>query len=188
MVAGWVLSSETTAFDLIHAQFVRDVAPGEVVEVELTEVKKRFARARLLKILQSSLERVTPACQYFGECGGCQYQHLAYPVQLRIKHKQICDLFQRIGGFAFLQQLFRLLDQLGGLSPVGVMVHFAQRANPAGPPPSATQGRAESGVARGGGRVDRPTRFVFSEQFFSPAPPRGNRAGEVAFRRNEIFD
>ena len=79
--------------------FVPFVAPGEVVEVELTEVKKRFARARLLKILQSSLERVTPACQYFGECGGCQYQHLAYPVQLRIKHKQICDLFQRIGGF-----------------------------------------------------------------------------------------
>jgi len=27
----WVLSSETTAFDLIHAVFVRDVEPGEVV-------------------------------------------------------------------------------------------------------------------------------------------------------------
>jgi tRNA/tmRNA/rRNA uracil-C5-methylase (TrmA/RlmC/RlmD family) len=79
--------------------FVPFVAQGEVVEVELTEVKKRFARARLLKILQPSPERVAPACRYFGECGGCQYQHLAYPVQLRIKHKQICDLFQRIGGF-----------------------------------------------------------------------------------------
>ena len=43
-------------------------------------------------------ERVAPACRYFGECGGCQYQHLAYPAQLRIKHKQISDLFQRIGG------------------------------------------------------------------------------------------
>ncbi len=79
--------------------FVPFVAQGEVVEVELTEVKKRFARARLLKILQPSPERVAPACRYFGECGGCQYQHLAYPAQLRIKHKQICDLFQRIGGF-----------------------------------------------------------------------------------------
>jgi tRNA/tmRNA/rRNA uracil-C5-methylase (TrmA/RlmC/RlmD family) len=41
---------------------------------------------------------VAPACRYFGECGGCQYQHIAYPAQLRIKHKQACDLFQRIGG------------------------------------------------------------------------------------------
>jgi amidophosphoribosyltransferase len=30
----YVLSSETTAFDLIHAQFVRDVAPGEVVIID----------------------------------------------------------------------------------------------------------------------------------------------------------
>jgi len=79
--------------------FVPFVALGEVVEVEVTEVKKRFARARLLQVLQPSPERVAPACRYFGQCGGCQYQHLAYPAQLRIKHKQICDLFQRIGGF-----------------------------------------------------------------------------------------
>jgi len=79
--------------------FVPFVAPGEVAEVEVTEVKKRFARARLLRVLQASPERVAPACPYFGECGGCQYQHLDYPAQLRIKHKQISDLFQRIGGF-----------------------------------------------------------------------------------------
>jgi tRNA/tmRNA/rRNA uracil-C5-methylase (TrmA/RlmC/RlmD family) len=79
--------------------FVPWVAPGERVEVEVTEVKKRFARARLLNILEPSPDRVAPACRYFGDCGGCQYQHLAYPAQLLIKHKQICDLFQRVGGF-----------------------------------------------------------------------------------------
>jgi tRNA/tmRNA/rRNA uracil-C5-methylase (TrmA/RlmC/RlmD family) len=78
--------------------FVPFVAPGETVEVELTEVKKRFGRARLVKVLEASPARVEPACRYFGECGGCQYQHIAYPAQLRIKHKQACDLFQRIGG------------------------------------------------------------------------------------------
>jgi len=78
--------------------FVPFVAPGETVEAEWTEVKKRFGRARLRQVLQPSPERVTPACRYFGECGGCQYQHLAYPAQLRIKYKQACDLFQRIGG------------------------------------------------------------------------------------------
>jgi tRNA/tmRNA/rRNA uracil-C5-methylase (TrmA/RlmC/RlmD family) len=78
--------------------FVPFVALGETVEAELVEVKKRFGRARLLKVLEASPDRVAPACRYFGECGGCQYQHIAYPAQLRIKHKQVCDLLQRIGG------------------------------------------------------------------------------------------
>ncbi len=78
--------------------FVPFVMLGEVVEAEVTEVKKRFARARLLRVVQASPERVQPLCRYFGDCGGCQYQHIDYPAQLRIKHKQICDLFERIGG------------------------------------------------------------------------------------------
>jgi tRNA/tmRNA/rRNA uracil-C5-methylase (TrmA/RlmC/RlmD family) len=79
--------------------FVPFVLVGEVVEVEITEVKKRFARGRLLKVLQPSPERVKAECRYFGDCGGCQYQHIDYAAQLRLKHKQICDLFERIGGF-----------------------------------------------------------------------------------------
>jgi len=79
--------------------FVPFVASGETVEVEVTEVKKRFARARLVRVLQPSPERVQPGCRYFGDCGGCQYQHLSYPAQLQLKQKQVSDLFQRIGGF-----------------------------------------------------------------------------------------
>jgi tRNA/tmRNA/rRNA uracil-C5-methylase (TrmA/RlmC/RlmD family) len=80
--------------------FVPFVAPGEVVEAEVTEVKKRFARARLLRVVAASSDRVEPLCPHFGQCGGCQYQHLDYSLQLRLKHKQISDLFQRIGHFA----------------------------------------------------------------------------------------
>ncbi len=80
--------------------FVPFVLVGEEVEVQLIEVKKRFARARLVKVLKPAPERVAPKCRYFGECGGCQYQHIDYPAQLRLKQKQITDLFQRIGGFA----------------------------------------------------------------------------------------
>ena len=79
--------------------FVPFVAVGETVEAEIVEVKKRFARAKLLKVTQASPQRVTPQCQYFGACGGCQYQHLDYSTQLALKHKQITDLFQRVGGF-----------------------------------------------------------------------------------------
>lgn len=79
--------------------FVPFVALGETVEIEITEVKKRFARGRLLKVVSTSPDRVTPLCPYFGDCGGCQYQHLDYSAQLRIKHKQIVDLFDRVGKF-----------------------------------------------------------------------------------------
>ncbi len=79
--------------------FVPFVAVGELVEAEITELKKRYARARLLRVLEPSPERVEPGCRYFGACGGCQYQHLAYSAQLRLKHKQIGDLFERLGHF-----------------------------------------------------------------------------------------
>jgi len=77
--------------------FVPLVIVGETVWVEITEVKKQFARAKLLHVEEASPERVAPACRYFGHCGGCQYQHLAYPAQLRVKQKQIADLFERVG-------------------------------------------------------------------------------------------
>ena len=80
--------------------FVPFVVVGEEVEIEVTEVKKRFARGRLLRVITPSPQRVEPLCRYFGDCGGCQYQHIAYPAQLEIKRKQVADLFQRIGGFS----------------------------------------------------------------------------------------
>ncbi len=79
--------------------FVPFVLTGEEVEIEITEAKKRFGRARLLQILKPSPHRGAPPCPYFGDCGGCQYQHIDYPTQLEVKRKQIVDLFQRIGGF-----------------------------------------------------------------------------------------
>jgi 23S rRNA (uracil1939-C5)-methyltransferase len=77
--------------------FVPFVIVGETVEVEITEVKKNFARAKLLRIVTPSPERVTPECRYFTQCGGCQYQHIDYAAQLGFKHKQIADLFERFG-------------------------------------------------------------------------------------------
>jgi len=77
--------------------FVPFVLVGETVEVEITEVKRHFARAKLLRVEQASPDRVEPACRYFGQCGGCQYQHVDYAAQLPLKQKQVVDLFERIG-------------------------------------------------------------------------------------------
>jgi tRNA/tmRNA/rRNA uracil-C5-methylase (TrmA/RlmC/RlmD family) len=77
--------------------FVPFVLVGETVEAEITEIKKNFARAKLLRVEKPSAHRVTPLCEHFSRCGGCQYQHVDYPEQLKIKHKQITDLFERVG-------------------------------------------------------------------------------------------
>jgi tRNA/tmRNA/rRNA uracil-C5-methylase (TrmA/RlmC/RlmD family) len=79
--------------------FVPFTAVGELVEVEITEAKKNFARGKALHVLEPSAARATPECPYFGTCGGCQYQHLSYETQLALKHKQISDLFEKIGKF-----------------------------------------------------------------------------------------
>lgn len=77
--------------------FVPFVIPGEKIVAEVTEVKKKFARAKLVEVTTPSPLRVEPQCPYFAACGGCQYQHVAYAEQLVLKRKQIADLFQRIG-------------------------------------------------------------------------------------------
>lgn len=78
--------------------FVPFVLTGEEVEIEVTEVRKSFARGRMLRLIRHSPDRVGPECPHFGACGGCQYQHLAYPEQLRVKHKQVADLMERMAG------------------------------------------------------------------------------------------
>jgi len=79
--------------------FVPFVIPGERVEAEVIELKKTFARARLLQVTEPSADRVAPRCAYYGECGGCQYQHVAYTRQLAIKHRQGVEMIRRIGRF-----------------------------------------------------------------------------------------
>jgi tRNA/tmRNA/rRNA uracil-C5-methylase (TrmA/RlmC/RlmD family) len=78
--------------------FVPFTIAGELIQAEITEVKKRFARGRMVTILEPSPDRSEPACRYFGQCGGCQYQHVDYQAQLKLKHKQVRDIFERIGG------------------------------------------------------------------------------------------
>ena len=80
--------------------FIPFVLVGEEVEGEITELKRSYARARLVAVRKAAGERVAPLCRYFGECGGCQYQHLAYPAQLALKHKQIVDVLERVGRFS----------------------------------------------------------------------------------------
>ncbi len=79
-----------------RAVFVPFVLPGEVVQIEITEDKKRYARGWPFEWLEVSPDRITPRCIHFGACGGCQYQILDYAKQLEMKQAIMKDQFQRI--------------------------------------------------------------------------------------------
>lgn len=74
--------------------FVPFTLEGEIVDVEIVSRHKNFVRARLVTIIEASPHRVPPPCPYFGHCGGCQLQHMSYEEQLRIKEKQLKELFE----------------------------------------------------------------------------------------------
>ncbi|NPB06555.1 MAG: 23S rRNA (uracil(1939)-C(5))-methyltransferase RlmD [Aquificae bacterium] len=76
---------------------VRYSAPGETVEVELLKEKRDYAEGVALKVIEPSPFRREPPCPYYGVCGGCQLQHLAYHAQLDAKRAILLESLERIG-------------------------------------------------------------------------------------------
>lgn len=79
--------------------FLSGGAPGDLVEFEVTEEKRRFARGRITRILRPSTDRVEPPCPHVDEgCGGCDWQHLSIGAQKRHRRGLVADALGRQGG------------------------------------------------------------------------------------------
>jgi 23S rRNA (uracil1939-C5)-methyltransferase len=85
--------------------FVRGAVPGDVVEAHISEERERFVRAETKRIVTESPDRVEPPCPYFGTCGGCSWQHVSYPAQLRAKRQAVVDALARIGHLPHAEEL-----------------------------------------------------------------------------------
>lgn len=80
--------------------FVKDAVIGDRVQVKVMKVKKGYAYARLMEIIEPSPNRREPKCMYHRQCGGCQIQALDYKAQLVFKENKVKNNLHRIGGFS----------------------------------------------------------------------------------------
>lgn len=81
--------------------FVPFALPGEKVKARVYRNDKNCSHADLVEVLVPSPDRVQPVCPLFGDCGGCQYQHLDYQKQLEWKTRQVGELMKHMAGVVF---------------------------------------------------------------------------------------
>lgn len=95
--------------------FVPGALPGDVVDVELTRDKKRWARARVLSRGADSPHRVVSECSYFSRgCGGCQFWHVRPGQELAWKAQAAYEAMQRIAGVALPEPELRHSPEIQG--------------------------------------------------------------------------
>jgi 23S rRNA (uracil1939-C5)-methyltransferase/tRNA (uracil-5-)-methyltransferase len=82
-VDGWVI-------------FVPFTLAGELVKCRVFRNHKNYSEADLIEVLEPAPNRVAPKCALYGQCGGCQYQHLAYAEQLQSKQRQVAELLKHM--------------------------------------------------------------------------------------------
>lgn len=77
--------------------FVPLTVPGDVVDVQIRSHRRRFMEGAVVRYVKKSALREEAFCEHFGVCGGCKWQNLPYPEQLRFKQEQVYDQLTRIG-------------------------------------------------------------------------------------------
>ncbi|MCL1938548.1 MAG: 23S rRNA (uracil(1939)-C(5))-methyltransferase RlmD [Candidatus Azobacteroides sp.] len=79
------------------AVFIPFVVPGDVVDVQLTRKRNRYAEGIAIRFHQYAPQRAKAFCEHYGVCGGCKWQILSYSEQIRYKQQQVADHLLRIG-------------------------------------------------------------------------------------------
>ena len=81
-----------------YVVFVPGAVPGDEVIARVVRKKKKFAEARLVRVVKPSPLRTDPTCAYFGSCGGCKWQHVQYEAQLDAKRQSVVEALTFQGG------------------------------------------------------------------------------------------
>ena len=77
------------------AVFCHGAVAGDIAEIEITAVNKRYAEAALLRIFTPSADRISPDCTVFKNCGGCTFRHISYDAEAKLKEKSVRGALRR---------------------------------------------------------------------------------------------
>ncbi|MFA6895120.1 MAG: 23S rRNA (uracil(1939)-C(5))-methyltransferase RlmD [Bacteroidales bacterium] len=77
--------------------FVQHVIPKDVVDVQVSKIRKGYMEGYMVNLVKPSPHRIKPFCEHYGTCGGCKWQPLPYSMQLEYKQQQVADQLIRIG-------------------------------------------------------------------------------------------
>jgi 23S rRNA (uracil1939-C5)-methyltransferase len=102
--------------------FVAGALPGERVRTRVAAVKQQYLVGTLDAIQVAAAVRQTPPCDYFPECGGCQWLHLNAEAQAEQKRRRVMDDLEHIGGFA------DMADQVRATVSADPAVHYRNKA------------------------------------------------------------
>ena len=100
-----------------YTLFVKDAVVGDLVEASLTKVKKTYAYARLIRVIEPSKDRIVPPCKIYRQCGGCQIQALSYEAQLIFKQQNVMSDLIRIGGIPKEERL-KIMEPIVGMPDI----------------------------------------------------------------------
>ncbi|HQU91323.1 MAG TPA: class I SAM-dependent RNA methyltransferase [Pyrinomonadaceae bacterium] len=96
-------------YGIAHADgltlFVALAVPGDRVKVEIIETKGLIAFAEIVEVIEPGPNRITPPCEYFGSCGGCDFQQMSYAEQLASKVEIIRDCLRRIAKIDYTDEI-----------------------------------------------------------------------------------
>jgi 23S rRNA (uracil1939-C5)-methyltransferase len=84
---------------------VEEATPGDRAEIEVQSLRGGAAWGRIVSLLHPGPGRTAPPCPFYGRCGGCDFQHLAYEAQFEAKKQIVADAFERIGGMSLPNQV-----------------------------------------------------------------------------------
>ncbi|WP_052609106.1 23S rRNA (uracil(1939)-C(5))-methyltransferase RlmD [Candidatus Izimaplasma bacterium HR1] len=97
------------------AVFVPGLLPPEEAIVRITDVTNNYAKGEVVRIKIKAKKRVKPFCEHFGECGGCQIQHIAYDEQLSLKEEMLIQTLERFAGLD--RTKYKINDMIGMKNP-----------------------------------------------------------------------
>ncbi len=154
--------------------FVDSGMPGERVVAEIDVERPHALFGRVVEVLEAAPGRVEAPCEYFSECGGCQWQHVTYDRQLEFKRELVAEQLRRTGGFDEPE----VAPTVGAENPWGYRNHVRFTA----------KSRGEVGfVRRGTHRFLRVDRCLIADEWINEAIPQvqGKAGGlhQVAIRR-----